>query len=595
VPPSWRRFAPPIIIALVTFAAFSPGLGGEFLNWDDDKNFLENPSYRGLGLDNLRWMFTTFIMGHWHPLTWLSLGVDYTLWGMNPVGYHVTSLLLHSANAALLYLVLVAFLRLAGHPDLRWPAAIGALFYALHPLRVESVSWITERRDVMCGLFTLLTVYFYLRHVETDKDRWIQLSCACFAGALMSKALAITLPGALLLMDIYPLRRLTPENRKHVLLEKVPFFVLSFADAAVMNFAMRHIDAVHSAVSYNVMERIAQAAYGLCFYVVKTICPVGLAPLYRIDPNLNPWAFVYLGSMVAVVALTAVLFVRRRAWPGALATWLAYAGLVLPVLGVAVTGRQIAADRYTYLALLPVSVLIARLLAKADRPPVRIACAAGLLVLAGLTARQTLFWKDSMTLWERELSIDPNVAVAYLNRGSVLQAKGDLAGAAADYDRSIALDPADASPWYNRGVTKALRGDHAGAIEDFTSALERRPGHANALASRGRSRAQRNDPGGALADFDESLRLQPDPANYLLRARLRGVRGDVDGSIADCSEALRLRPDYADAYSWRAMGRMERGDSAGAVSDLLRALEVAPPGWTQRKQVEQLLRQIRGK
>lgn len=215
--PRLRRLIP-WLLAAGTFAAFLPSLSGEFLNWDDDFNFTNNPDYRGLSLGHLKWMATAFVTGHYHPLTWLTLGVDYAIWGMNPLGYHLTSVLIHGACAVLLYFVLETLLRLIGRPGSPWPAFLGAAFYALHPLRVESVTWITERRDVLCGFFSLLCVLAYLRRADEERagrsgTRWYVLSVVAFGASLLSKALSITLPGALLLLDLYPLGRFGPVSR----------------------------------------------------------------------------------------------------------------------------------------------------------------------------------------------------------------------------------------------------------------------------------------------------------------------------------------------------------------------------------------------
>jgi tetratricopeptide (TPR) repeat protein len=587
------RRAAPWIVTGATALAFLGALQGEFLNWDDDKNFLDNPHYRGLGLPHLKWMATTFHMGHWHPVTWLTLGLDYTIWGMNPFGYHLTSLLLHTASALLLYGVLRAFLRLGDRPDLHWPAAVGALLYAVHPLRVESVAWITERRDVTCGVFTLLTLLFYLRRVEDeragrDATRWLALSVAAFAAALLSKALCIMLPAVLLLIDAYPLRRFTPESRGRVLREKIPFLILMILDAGVMLVAMRSIDAVHSPVGFNLPVRVAQASYGLCFYLLKTVWPAGLAPLYRIDPHLQPLAPPYLGAMLAVAAITALLFLRRKQAPGLLATWLAYVLLLLPVLGLAVTGRQIAADRYTYLALIPVTILAALALGRLDarRNAVIAASAAVVLLLGALTWRQAGFWKDSRTLWEREIAIDPDCAVAYENRGAARAAAGDPDGALEDYDAAIRLDGGEPAPWYNRGGIKATRGDLEGAIADFSRALALRPDHANALSSRAVARADRRDAAGAMADLDAALRLEPGSTQTIFnRGLVRFKLGDLAGAVDDFTRCLELQPDFALAYSNRAQAELRRGRMAEARRDLDRTLDLRPDhalSWADR-------------
>src|SRR2546430_4481167 len=236
----WVYWLVPVLVALVTFAAFLPALQNQFVNFDDDKNFLDNPYYRGLGWSQLRWMWTTHL-GHYIPLTWMTFGLDYLLWGMNPVGYHLTSLLLHAANAVVFFFVVRRILTRAlpspserGHA-LAVSAGFAALVFAIHPLRVESVAWVTERRDVLSGLFHLVTILVYLRACEGEERgrRWYWLAVATFVLALLSKSMVVNLPIVLLILDVYPLRRLggaigwwgEPARRGYV--EKIPFVLLA--------------------------------------------------------------------------------------------------------------------------------------------------------------------------------------------------------------------------------------------------------------------------------------------------------------------------------------------------------------------------------
>jgi tetratricopeptide (TPR) repeat protein len=635
-----RRCSFPALIAVATVAAFLPALQGEFLNWDDDRNFLANPSYRGLGLSNLRWMWTTFLMGHYHPITWMTLGADFVIWGMNPFGYHLTSLLIHSANSVLLFLVIEALLRLAGRPRARIPALLGALLHALHPLRVESVAWITERRDVCCGFFFLLSLLAWLKHVEAERQgnsspRWLLLSLAAFACSLLSKALGIMLPAVLLLLDVYPLNRFVPGLKVRLLREKAFYGVLSLLDALLMLFAMRSIHAVRSVATYNIVERAAQAAYGLCFYVVKTLSPINLIPIYRIDIPMRLGDAKYVLAMVAAAAGTAALVVFRRRVPGALVSWLSMVALLLPVLGIAVTGFQIAADRYTYLALMPAAALAAWALdhlAPADSPfrrPLFGVSAALLAVLGALTWTQCGFWRNSRTLWDHTVAVDPENFLAYLNRGTSKIDADDPAGALEDYNRSLELRPTHDKTWNSRGIARERLGDLAGARSDYDQALQLNPDYPLALTNRGSLRQKTGDLAGAFADSAEAIRLNPEGATaYVLRASLLRGRGDLRGAeadldhavalspqsvealnnrgtlrlqtarypdaVADYSRALALKPDNVLILVGRGQARLLCGDAAGAAQDFERALRQSPPGWGMRKDVEAMLQRARG-
>src|SRR5213596_2266512 len=353
----------PALIALVTFAAFLPVLQNQFVDWDDQRNFLDNHHYRGLGWTHLRWMWTTHL-GHYIPLTWMTLGLDYLLWGMNPVGYHLTNLLLHAANAVVFFFVVRRILTLAllgasehGHA-LAVSAGFAALVFAIHPLRVESVAWATERRDVLSGLFYLSAVLAYLRACDREERGrgWYWGAVALFAGALLSKSMAVNLPVVLMILDVYPLRRLggsigwwsKPARRIYV--EKIPFVLLAAVASAIAVMAQFSIHAALPLAQLSVPGRLAVSAYGLSFYLGKMIVPVNLSPLYELPRTVSPWAMPFILSFGLAIAITAIVLSLRRRMLGLPAAWLAYLVVLLPVLGIFQSGPQIAADRYTYLA-----------------------------------------------------------------------------------------------------------------------------------------------------------------------------------------------------------------------------------------------------
>src|SRR5438128_558368 len=360
----------PVLIALVTFAAFLPALYNQFVNWDDDDNFLGNPHYRALAWTHLRWMWTTHL-GHYIPLTWMTLGLDYLLWGMNPVGYHLTSLLLHATNAVVLYFLARRLLTLAlppppqrGHAPVV-SAGFAALVFAIHPLRVESVAWATERRDVLSGLFYLLTILVYLRACERGPRgrRLYWLSVTLFGCALLSKSMAVSLPVVLLILEVYPLRRLggslgwSSASARAVYLEKIPFVLLAGAASAIALMEQLSNRAMVSVAQLSAQDRLAVSAYGLSFYLWKTVVPLNLSPLYMLPQTVNPAATPFIVSYGGVLAVTAIALALRRRWPGLPAAWLAYVVVLLPVLGIAQNGPQLAADRYTYLAVLGWAIL----------------------------------------------------------------------------------------------------------------------------------------------------------------------------------------------------------------------------------------------
>ncbi|HEY3239195.1 MAG TPA: hypothetical protein VGL92_06515, partial [Acidimicrobiia bacterium] len=334
---SWRG----LLLALVvtaTLLTFAPVLGNDFVRWDDHVNLLENPHYRGLGWRQLAWMFSTFHLGHYMPVTWLSFGLDYVLWGMDPTGYHLTSLVLHTANAALVFLLAGRLLARGGEfPPAAQAAgaAAAALFFALHPFRAASVAWATERRDVLSGFFLFLTVLAYLRAADGGprRGRWLTASVALYGLALGAKAVVMTLPVVLLLLDVYPLRRLPADPRlwlgpagRAVLREKIPYALLS---AFCMALAWHGRTFVAAPPEYPWVVRLSVVIHGLWFYVLKTLVPRDLSPLYEFSIEGRTAV-----AALAVAGITALVWALRRRWPAGLAAWAYYGVSVSPVIGV---------------------------------------------------------------------------------------------------------------------------------------------------------------------------------------------------------------------------------------------------------------------
>lgn len=595
-----RRLLLAAMVAVVTAAVFLPSLRGGFVNYDDDTNFLDNPHYRGLGPDNLAWMFSNTSLGLFMPLTWITLGIDYVVWGMNPLGYHLTNVLFHTVNAVLCLLLIEALLRRARPDDdpraRLWAAAAGALFFAVHPLRVESVAWITERRDVTSGLFILLTLLAYLKmSAEAPGDprrrRARNLALAAFAGAMLCKPTGMGLPLALLVLDVYPLKRFPSEKPVALLREKIPFFVLMIAAALMTSVSLGSAKALYAASAYPFVERIAAPGYRVAFYVCKTLVPLHLSPLYMYRPGIGS---LHAAGWLAMAAITWVVLRNRRRVPGAAAAWIAFGLLIAPVSGLFQAGLHFAADRYTYLPCLPFAALFAALLllpAPRVGVPVRVAGAAGVLLLfAALSGVQIRIWRDSVALWDHALWLDPDSYLPYNNRGAAKADLGDDEGALADYQTSITIRSDWPKPWNNRGMLMATRGNHLTAVADFTRSLELAPDQVNPYGYRALSRIKTGDLAGARSDLDVYLRQKPEAGYFLKRANLRGIAGDLDGVIADCGEALRLQPGLTEAWTSRGMARLQKGDAAGGRADIEQAIRVAPPNWSQRARFEALLR-----
>jgi len=596
----------PAGIALAAFLPFLPSLHGQFLYWDDVTNFLMNEGYRGLGWPQLRYMLTTTLLGHWIPLTWLSLGINFALGGMNPWGYHLGNLLLHSANAVCLYFVARRLLACAvdetrAHVIETWPvragSAFAALVFAVHPLRVESVAWITERRDVLSGLFFLLSILFYLRATDGGSGRWRAASVLAFAAAFLSKSIVMTLPGVLLLLDIYPLRRLRLGWRA-LLLEKWPYAVITIPGAGAAMLALQ-IGASASAWGQTGLgARVGIVAYAFWFYPSRWLWPAGLSPLYELPPRVDLSQVRFLGPLLALLVVTVGLVLLRRRAPWALTAWLYSALVLLPVSGIVHAGFQLAHDRYSYLSGLGFAVIaggaLSTLLRAAQagrqgRLPAALALAvAALAVLSLGTASwaQTRIWRDSDSLWERAVALDPNCVVCANNLAAALLRRQDSSGtihrAEALVRHAIELRADHSTSYDTLGVILTNRGRTAEAEEAFRHALSLAPNQAAPAANLGALLARQGRYSEALPWLRKAAAAQPafpglrSNLGYVLRNH--GIelarQGRLDEAVALLTEASQILTQDPDTHRNLGQALLERGRGAEAVPVLERALAV---------------------
>jgi hypothetical protein len=383
-----RTLAALVALVALVLAAFQPALGADFqTSWDDNVNLLAHERWRGFGADELRWMATGFRLGHWHPLTWLSFALDHALWGMDPAGYHLTNVALHAAGAVALFFLCRAVLRAAGSPAAERvaPAFVAAALFAVHPLRVESVAWITERRDVLSGVLLVATLLAWLRWRASGARRWYALALGVYALSLGAKAWGMTLPAVLLVLDAWPLARFRRESAARLVLEKVPFAILAAATAVLAFLAQRASGGMNYAAEFTPAQKAAQACYGLCYYVVRSLWPANLLPVYTLDTALDPGEMRFVLSAAGVALAAGLALALRRRVPALAAACAVYAIVVSPVLGLAQSGVQLVADRYSYLATMPFALLCGALFARAGTAPARrAAAAAAALAILGL-------------------------------------------------------------------------------------------------------------------------------------------------------------------------------------------------------------------
>jgi tetratricopeptide (TPR) repeat protein len=622
------RYLVPLGIALVALIAFIPATRGEFLSWDDEQNFVSNPYFRGLGATQLRWMWSTFLLGHYVPVSWMSLGLDYSLWGMNPFGYHLTNLLIHAANSVLVYFVARRLVTLAAgtaeegrHESSVMTAVVAALLYGVHPLRVESVAWITERRDVLSGFFMLASALTYLRAVareRTDKKAYWG-SVLLFTAAVLSKATVITLPAVLLILNVYPLRRLRLSGRRitggrPVALELAPFaipalfgmvvsvvavhppFLGKFGLAFLAPHQLAELAANVSAQNqFGVTGKLAVSAYSLCFYIVKTILPVGLSPFYEMPRELHPLAPRFLASYAGVVALIVACFQWRR-WPGTSAALAIFIVISAPMLGIVQNGPQIAADRYTYHAAPALAILLAaaihRLIVGGRR--YAIVSASLVAILALLTWRQSRYWQNSETLWSRVIRVDSSSALGQSAMASLRYKQGRVDEGLTFSAGALAVAPEYAEAHNDYGVGLTRKGRVEEALAEYRRALAIRPRFDDAENNLGVLLMAVGHADSAVAHYQRALEINPTNADAEVNLGNALVRaGQIDQAIPHYERAVWIKPSSADAHHNWGVALALQSRYAEAIAQFRTAIQIDPSRDDTRDYLEKATKLLR--
>ena len=591
----------------LTFVVFLPALSNGFLNWDDDQVLLENEHFRGLGWQQIRWMWTTYWMGHYQPLTWLSFAVDYRIWGLDErgaFGFHLTNVLLHSLNAGLFYLLARRVLKMAlpsmsagADAATRSAAALAAMLFAVHPLRVESVTWATDRGDLLLVLFLLPCLLAYLAYAAGPRRRWgwYTASIVFLLLSLLCKGWAMTLPVVLLVLDWYPLGRFrrtsTLAGRGRVswlLLEKMPFVLLAAwaaYHAARAKMASRFM--VATLAEHGWPARIAQACYGVVFYLWKTLWPTRLAPIDEFPLRMSPFEPRFLIAAAIVIAITAVLLLGRRRWPAGLGLWACYIVILSPVLGLAQAGPQIVADRYSYVACMTWAVLVGAgflllLQSREGQPRGRVApisasvAALAVLVILGiLTRQQTRIWRDSETLWRHTLAVAPDSYYGQSNMAGTLSRKGDLAGAEMHNRAALAINPDGVVALTNLGGLLSNSGRYAEALPYLQRARAGNPHQESTTMNLAIALQRLGRYEEAIALYRELLTGAASPSQQAGILTNLGSALGIVGRIPEAAECLRRAAALAptDDLPLYGLGLVLRqtGDAEGS----LRAFEAA--------------------
>lgn len=582
IPPRSRRqqclFAV-LLLGLATAAVYAKVAGHDFAYYDDEHYVTTNPHVQqGLAWASVRWAFTSVgYADNWHPLTWLSHMLDVQMFGLEAGGHHLTSLALHVAATLLLF----AFLSSATHRT--WPSVVVSALFALHPLHVESVAWVAERKDVLSaslGFATLCAYVHYTRHPSVAKYLMV---LALFALGLMAKPMLVTLPVLLLLVDYWPLERLrldVPTLRRRVV-EKLPLLALTVASALMTVIAQRR--AIGSLERFGLLTRLSNAMVACCVYLGQAVWPADLSVLY-------PYPRPQLGRTLACLALLALLTTAVLRWGRSnkhlIFGWLWYLVSLIPVIGIVQVGSQPHADRYTYVPLVGVFVAVvwagAAALAHASRSKRIVAHATGaviLVALAGATRRQIGYWKNGVTLYTRAFDVTQGHLGenAYYNFGNVLLEAGRGGEAVSYFEKALQINPNHARSHVSYGLILSGMGRDEDALGHYAKALQVDPNLAEAHNDLGTSLAKLGRGDEAAAHFTKALAIDPGygDAHYNFGFLLAGL-GRTDEAIVHYRKALELRPGDAGAHFSLALCLAQRGDLAEAVAHYRKAVDLDP-------------------
>jgi len=582
--PSPFRSALWISLALViaTLVVYAPMRHYDFVDFDDPLYVSQNPHLTGgLTAANVAWAFTAGYATNWHPLTWMSHMLDVQLFGLNAGAQHLTSLALHIANVLLLFWLLR---RMTGAT---WQSAFIAALFAVHPLHVESVAWIAERKDVLSTLFWLLTMWAYVSYAQ--QPRWTRYLAVLvlFALGLMAKPMLVTLPFVLLLVDLWPLARLRLGLRR-LILEKLPLLALAGSSIVVTYLVQLQGGAVAGLAVIALRRRIANALVSYIVYIVKMAWPRGLIVFYPYPAVIPAWQPITACLLLIGISIAAVRAWRRR--PYIPVGWFWYVGTLVPVIGLVQVGRQALADRYTYVPLIGLFIVIAwgvpDLLTRRRQRSVPIAAAAVIAIAAYAIAaqRQLTYWENASILWTHELDVTPDSERAHNVVGLLLADQGKTADAISHFFEAVRIDPSYADAQKNLGAILAKQGRIDEAIAHYAEGLRLTPEDALAHTAIGVLLASRGDTAAALRHFDEALRLDPlssQARDYLALTlhRLglaRAAEGEVDDAIHDFTDALRVRPDVAEVHNDLGFALASKGKPLDAIEQYSQALILKP-------------------
>jgi tetratricopeptide (TPR) repeat protein len=566
-----------LFLVLTILAVYWQVGNHEFVNYDDNDYITENQHVQaGLTLKSIAWAFTSTHASNWHPLTWLSHMLDCQIYGLHPGCHHFTNVFFHILNSILLFLV---FKRMTGA---FWKSAFVAALFALHPLHVESVAWASERKDVLSTFFWMLTMGAYILYVKNPGIKKYLLTVLLFALGLMTKPMLITLPFVLLLLDYWPLGRFNKRSLALPLVrEKIPLFILAAASGIVTFFVQQSGGAVRSLDVLPLFVRISNALVSYISYIVKMILPHNLAVLYPHPKDFPMWQVTGACLLLVFISFMAVKTFKRR--PYFLLGWLWYMGTLVPVIGLVQVGSQAMADRYTYIPLTGIFIIIAwgvfDLAAKWRYKKEGLAAASAILlsILMVVTWFQVGHWTNSIALFKHAINVTENNSVAHNNLGNAFADQGKISEAISHYTEALRIRPKYVLAHNNLGNAFADQGKISEAISHYTEALRIRPKYVLAHNNLGNALADQGKISEAISHYTEALRIRPDyaPAHYNLGNVLAG-QSELSEAIKHYAEALRIKPDNALAHNNLGYALAGQGKLSEAIKHYTKALRIRP-------------------
>jgi lipoprotein NlpI len=550
-----------------------------FVNYDDDKYVSGNSHiYTGLKWENVIWVFTHQHACNWHPLTGLSHILDCQLFNLKPGPHHLVNLLFHIVNTLFLFTVLR---QITGG---FWQSTFTAALFALHPVHVESVAWISERKDVLSTLFWLLTTAAYFHYVKSPKISRYLLVFVLFAMGLMAKPMLVTLPFVFLLLDYWPLGRLefSGINLLRLVREKIPLFVLSGISCAITVVVQTNVGAVSPLEGLGLYARFSNIIVSYVEYVIKMFWPVNLAVFYPHPYDKLP-LWQVLDSVVMLVCISVLVVKVSGRHKYLLTGWFWYLGTLVPVIGLVQVGSQGMADRYTYIPSIGLLFVVAwgadDLFGKWKYKHIVLGLSAfaSITILTVLTWFQVGYWRDSFSLFDHAVKVTKENDVAYNNRGTIYYEKGEYDMAIADYNKAIEISPRYIEAYYNRAKVYNAKKQYDLAISDYSKAIEINPKLAEAYTNRGAIYKTMERYAFAICDYDKAIELNPTLAEaYNNRGAAYYAKGDYALAISDYSRAVELKPDFTWAYFNKANACEVSGRATEAVEAYKGFIQHAP-------------------